>query len=55
MTEREFTKLASELFDEGFRAADTEAVAEKTKLSGAELEKIMDLITYYAQQEFLEH
>ena len=35
MTEREFTKLASELFDEGFRAADTEAVAEKTKLSGA--------------------
>ncbi len=33
MTEREITKLASDLYDEGLRAADREKIAEKTDLS----------------------
>ena len=38
MTEREITKLASDLYDEGLRAADREKIAEKTDLSEKELE-----------------
>lgn len=55
MTEKQATKLASDLFDEGLRAKDAEAVAEKTGLSGADLEKIIDLLEYYGSMEFFEH
>ena len=54
-TEKQATKLASDLFDEGLRAKDAEAVAEKTGLSGADLEKIIDLLEYYGSMEFFEH
>ena len=55
MTEREITKLASDLYDEGLRAADREKIAEKTDLSEKELEKVTDLLAYYQQLEGLEH
>ena len=66
MTEREITKLASDLYDEGLRAADREKIAEKTDLSREkiaektdlsekELEKVTDLLAYYQQLERLEH
>jgi hypothetical protein len=55
MTEREITKLASDLYDEGLRAADREKIAEKTDLSEKEFEKVTDLLAYYQQLERLEH
>ena len=55
MTEREITKLASDLYDEGLRAADREKIAEKTDLSEKEFEKVTDLLAYYQQLEGLEH
>ena len=55
MTEREITKLASDLYDEGLRAVDREKIAEKTDLSEKELEKVTDLLAYYQQLEGLEH
>ena len=55
MTEREITKLASDLYDEGLRAADREKIAEKTDLSEKELEKVTELLAYYQQLERLEH
>ena len=55
MTEREITKLASDLYDEGLRAADREKIAEKTDLSEKELKKVTDLLAYYQQLEGLEH
>ena len=55
MTEREITKLASDLYDKGLRAADREKIAEKTDLSEKELEKVTDLLAYYQQLEGLEH
>ena len=55
MTEREITKLASDLYDEGLCAADREKIAEKTDLSEKELEKVTDLLAYYQQLERLEH
>ena len=55
MTEREITKLASDFYDEGLRAADREKIAEKADLSEKELEKVTDLLAYYHQLEFLDH
>ena len=55
MTEKQAAKLASDLFDEGLRAKDADIVAEKTGLSGADLEKITDLLEYYGSMEFYEH
>ena len=42
-------------FDEGLRAKDADVVAEKTGLTGPELEKIIDLLAYYGSMEFYEH
>ena len=55
MTEKQAAKLASDLVDEGLRAEDADIVAEKTGLSGADLEKITDLLEYYGSMEFYEH
>ena len=55
MTEKQAAKLASDLFDEGLRAKDADVVAEKTGLTGPELEKIIDLLAYYGSMEFYEH
>lgn len=55
MTEKQAAKLASDLFDEGLRAEDADIVAEKNELSGADLEKITDLLEYYGSMEFYEH
>lgn len=55
MTEKQAAKLASDLFDEGLRAKDADVVAEKTGLTGPELEKIIDLLVYYGSMEFYEH
>ena len=55
MTDKQATQLASALFDEGVRAGDADTVAEKTGLTGADLEKIIDLLEYYGSMEFYEH
>jgi hypothetical protein len=55
MTEREITKLASDLYDRGLRAADRDKIALENELSEKELEKVTDLLEYYHQLEYLEH
>ncbi len=55
MTEREITKLASDLYDRGLRAADREKIALENELSEKELQKVTDLLEYYHQLEYLEH